>query len=534
METTENEENSAESSKKKNWLAAVLAVIIPLSTFIHGMFQVYIEDRRKERELALEREKQLSQTRISYLDRALMPEQKAIHKETVLKFLVATMTEDDPLKQWAEEELEATNEALRLSRETLNSAIQLNAAKAKLAAIKRQQETTIRERVEAQTAVRELEQREAELRKELRAAENKASVSSENPASCYRVKPSKPLLGPTSGVWSSDGSTLLIADALAEEILSISPKGEVSSSTPNMLIRPQLIRRNFDGSYFFEDLGRQAILDFNARFEVSFNLKKETKLQNAPFGEVELVALYNWISLESGFLAFGDLKTPKTTDGPAEHRSSFVYFNRSLEEFFGPPISIDNAARQHYVHNSSYISSIDGTTAHILRLEAPPSIHRFDLIEKTISKLPLFPEDLTAMPQFLRNNTTSGRRNATEYYKKVEASKMATGLYSWGGQLFLLAKEPIAPDNTTQWWLLSLAPDTGSELSRFPLPSSAAHLTLITGEILALIERAPVEGLDESSSPFMETSSILFLPTSQLEYLAGTTVASDLQCQTLG
>lgn len=89
---------------------------------------------------------------------------------------------------------------------------------------------------------------------------------------------------------------------------------------------------------------------------------------------------------------------------------------------------------------------------------------------------------------------------------------MPVSLFAWESNLYLLAKHGASPSGGTPWWLIRLAPRDGEELGRVRLPTQAAHLNGGT-----LIEKGPVQGIGDTHAPYMETSSMVLLPSAWLD-----------------
>ncbi len=100
-----------------------------------------------------------------------------------------------------------------------------------------------------------------------------------------------------------------------------------------------------------------------------------------------------------------------------------------------------------------------------------------------------------------------GPRRATFFYKIMEAARMAADLYSWNNKFFLLAKGAADDSGETAWWAITLDPDVGSELTRVRLPTDATNLTVIPGDLFALIEKGRVEGFGDEHYPVVVVSS---------------------------
>lgn len=90
-------------------LSALIAASLPIATFVHGWIQ-------KDKELALEREKQVENVRTAYLDRL----KDGDSRERVLRLIIAT-AEDPRMRVWAEEELKRVEAAQKALEEEIRA-----------------------------------------------------------------------------------------------------------------------------------------------------------------------------------------------------------------------------------------------------------------------------------------------------------------------------------------------------------------------------------------------------------------------------
>ncbi len=348
---------------------------------------------------------------------------------------------------------------------------------------------------------------------------------------CHRVPLSDELEWPTSGVWTTATGldALLVVDALARRVASISPFGQVgeglageivlaSSGLLRPLTKPSQIRAA-GGGYLIEDEESDEILRLNSYLEVAASIPVKTTMQ-AHLSESEQAtfyerhAIYGWAPMGQGFLAFGDLK------GPEGWLSAFFYFDGQGQLEILERFDIYAEVTDHYLRNTSYIAVL-GDTGYILSLNEPLSIEEVRL-GKGINPLPSFPVDFKSLPRLTDQNRqrlrNQGARKATEVYERYEGATMPAGIYASRGGLYLLAKNAMAANGKTAWWLLGLDPENGTEILRVLLPTVAAHLTVIPGDdFWALIEKPRVEGLGGTHAPYMDATSIVFVPTTWLE-----------------
>lgn len=227
--------------------------------------------------------------------------------------------------------------------------------------------------------------------------------------------------------------------------------------------------------------------------------------------------MYDWHPVGNGVLAFGDIKL----GGKAGWASAFVYFDPAGAAQIFETVPIDADVFNQYARNVSYIAGV-GDVGYVLFLNENPIIGRLEPGAQGIRYLPAFPEDFRNRPLLETNQkwagSGQGARQATYFYRVLEGARMAAGLYSHNGGLYLLAKEAMAADGSTAWWMIRLDPADGAEMSRVRLPTAAAHLDVIFGEEhVALVQKGPVQGMGDLHAPYMETRSVVLLPTAWVE-----------------
>ena len=153
-------------------IAAVIAALVPITATINGRYTVRLEQQKHQNQLQL-----------SYLDRAIDPNQEPQYRESVLKFLVHTLSANDPMRTWAETELENIREVLRLQKDLAKTNDLLTVAQQE--ATEENQRRIAAEGIASQASaqeqvltkqVEELEARLAAEETELSAAASRASV----------------------------------------------------------------------------------------------------------------------------------------------------------------------------------------------------------------------------------------------------------------------------------------------------------------------------------------------------------------------
>ncbi len=345
-----------------------------------------------------------------------------------------------------------------------------------------------------------------------------------------RVEFSQQLYWVTSGAWGPGGDLLLV-DVLAESVVSVSRDGSIvarrvfDTATANGAApKPSFLHVDSAGSYFLEDKRSPVIriANLNSLLEVESQTNLNRTSSVFENGEAVLSTTYSWQPVDEGFVGFADLEYPDIR-GPGQYKSAFVYFDSDgLKEVIGRTMEALSDVRNHYLRSMPYIATLNGgEDVFILKMEEVPSVVKLQLDQGAIisdKELKGFPKDFRTCPKLARNpewiRARKGARQATTFYKKFETSKMAAGLYSWDGQLFLAVKDAMAPSGMTDWWMIELDPQTGSELGRVQLPTGAAHVTIVPGhENFAVIEKGQVEALGRFDAPYMPIASMMLVPS---------------------
>ena len=181
------------------------------------------------------------------------------------------------------------------------------------------------------------------------------------PEARLRVSLSRPLRWVTSGAWTKSGDALLAPDVLAEDLLRISPQGEVSialaKGTSATLRRPSQIR--LVGGYLIEDEASRQILRLDGQLGLVGSIPAARVLDDG----VELTEVYDWSLMGEGILAFGDLRR----NGEL-WQSAFLYFDGAGRHqiFHRVPAAAD--VRIQYLWSMPYIATA-GDVGYILFLD---------------------------------------------------------------------------------------------------------------------------------------------------------------------
>ena len=351
------------------------------------------------------------------------------------------------------------------------------------------------------------------------------SVTFPAESQCSRVNLSRDLTWVTSGVWDEEGRVVLLADTYSAYVLGVDEGGrvlvgrnefELISGVGTVSIQmPSFLHRDSFGDIHLEDEAAGAITKLDEHLFAKSKPQKFTAKTQSALGPARVIAVYGWQPMENGYLAFGDIEF-EDVKGPGRYKSAFLQFNSErILQIFDRPMDTLSEVRNHYLRNMPYIATLDGKDGYLLDMGEVPSVRRVRAGVASSQELSSFPEDFRACPRLIRDpkltRALRGSEQATLFYERIESSRMAAGLFSWDGRLYLVAKEAMTAEQDTTWWVIELDPQDGAEISRERLPTSAAHITLVPGSRsgLALIEKGPVVGVGDMHWPYMATSSMV-------------------------
>lgn len=363
---------------------------------------------------------------------------------------------------------------------------------------------------------------------------------------CLEINLSDELAWPTSGLWANgqDGQPeLLIVDPMrnnfAGEVLRIKIDGAVEdafgtgsgigfkslagSVVPRMPTHLRLDARG--AALLLEDTepAGLAFLGKDLALTRRVDLGEKLGVKAASRGPaIQIDAIYDMVPLgDGGVLAFADVIVTARREADGErYVTGFVYFDgKGRTQIFREIGDSDDVFNQ-YTRNAPYMATLidrggkrgqEEEVAYVLFLDQKPTLAEVRYGAE-IRDLDLFPGDFQSRPRLVRQHEMYGARQATLFYKTMEMSTMAAGLYSWAGNLYLLGKLPAEENGDTAWWLVRLDPATGGELSRVRLPTDAPNLTIVPGEHWALLQKDAVVGVGALHAPYMQTRSMVLVP----------------------
>lgn len=186
----------------------------------------------------------------------------------------------------------------------------------------------------------------------------------------------------------------------------------------------------------------------------------------------------------------GVFRLPLGGDAFIRFHGGEVVSGRSLSVQQSLPL-INITSWGYYIVGYDYLATY-GDRAYFLQMDEKSGVHLLEIDgDGAVKSLPnAVPAGYQTIEKI--NAKMSGPRDAPARYDQLEHMKMITGIYVAYGSLYLVARDPV-PGQPPNWWLFEVDPETGSLERRAPLPTHAAHLTVVTTpDELLLVERGKV------------------------------------------
>lgn len=213
-------------------------------------------------------------------------------------------------------------------------------------------------------------------------------------------------------------------------------------------------------------------------------------------------SVYDWTTTGRYLLGVGAVKS----DGAYK----FGYFRapiNSLEafEFLDKVENLDL-----FLIGHNYLAGV-GNTGYYVSMADEAAIYEIPaLAGAKPRKLSVFPQGYTEVPEI--RNVSTGASSDEALYREIQSFKIPVGLYAQGRLLYLLTRER-QQDDTTLWLLHQIDPVREVILGKpIPLPTKAAHLTVVPGSTWTFFEKGPVDSLGQQ-----RIASMLLIPAASIE-----------------
>jgi hypothetical protein len=326
--------------------------------------------------------------------------------------------------------------------------------------------------------------------------------------SCYRVELDMRPRWISSA--TSDGSQVVVVDSFGKDgkrLLSYSPSGKATilptvAGHTDADFYPARIGRKRDGGFILQLAnGTTLSLDDSLRFS------DHQSLQQGKSGGYRIGSLYQFTVAGDAVVAYGALLT-----SPESYELGF--FRAPLRSAATQELSMLMPFDEgdYYLIGYQYLAAIEDE-AYFVRMSKDPAIYHISATGQDVARLAAFPDAFRVRPDFKTRMT--GPKTASAHFSELESFRVAAGLYSQGGMLFLLTRTPDQKGGTA-WWLYEIDPRSDRLLGQVRLPTSSNHITLAPSETAwYLFERGAV-----GENQKQETSTMLVLSSSAIDSLS--------------
>jgi len=239
----------------------------------------------------------------------------------------------------------------------------------------------------------------------------------------------------------------------------------------------------------------------------------------------EVKAIFDMIAVADGLLFFADY-----IGVDDEWHSGFVHRGKAGDQVVDEVASL--LVGVHYAREMPYLAAVteedhgidreveSNEVAFILFMGKQPSLGKVmyeNGIVKSIERLPEFPQEFKNRPTLVPQPEMTQPQEISLYYQTMEKSKLAAGIFSWAGDLYLLGKDAAERSGKTAWFLILLDQNTGEGISRVRVPTDAPHLLVTPGDYWSFLEVGSAqEGFGPRDVLYMKTESMVLVPNSWL------------------
>jgi len=378
---------------------------------------------------------------------------------------------------------------------------------------------------------------------------------------CVNVSFTAPVYGTLSGGWApsvvSSRSQFLVADYYRNSVLAIDGQGRVSAWGKSSAISNPFKIRTFDGVSIIENRDSGSLISLEpwpskrlGRATEALDLKLNgVQLKQAAGGSGQngiqagqdlgtIQGIFDWTPIpfptdesEPAILAHADLLKP---DGET-YVSAFITLSQDGQGSVVKEYPLDHPLpfRVSYFE-FPYLTTV-GDKAYALFLEDSPWVGEISFGDTQARALDSVPADLLLVSDYERDEARQlagdGMALATESLHAFEDSDSVAGLYGYDGHLFVLFKEGMnLQDSSTDWWLHEISTANGKQVVSvkggdrkvvYGVPSDAAQLIAVPGEVWGFIEKSPVTSLQPMGAPFVDISSATWVPFDNFSKLNG-------------
>lgn len=326
---------------------------------------------------------------------------------------------------------------------------------------------------------------------------------------CTSIKLEKNPIWMSSATWSPDGRSLLVVDAIGEEILVFDTAGHLTRTIENLALDglarprflPSILVQHGDG--YLLEVEDALLLELDSEFQVLASHDLSTLSKDARYA---IGGLYGWTTAGEDILAYADLR-----DQAGNWSSSIVRFplREPTELKQLAPIPLDSETRNFYLFGFHYLSGMEKTgNGYFVLMDSPPRVEESER-EDGVRDLDAIPAASRIRPKLPENR---GIESVKAMYQAFARSSMPAGIYAWKGSVYLLTRQEVG--NMAVWHLSRIDPTLGKVTETRRLPVSSPHVYIAPGEkYWAIFEKGPVEELGSQ-----EIGGVTLIPAEVVEH----------------
>ncbi len=306
-----------------------------------------------------------------------------------------------------------------------------------------------------------------------------------------------------SGVWKSGAdNSLLLVDALNSRIrefqVDFGKRNFTSAEDIPDKGRPSIIRPVGKSYILQTDATRFVTLSENLDTVASVDIMESSK--GGPEGQI--CSAYAWAPLGKDLLlTFSDvLKSDGTWTSaflrvPLRDPSKFVILDK---------MPVDSPMKTYYLLGYPYVAATAAGKGYYIKMGAEPQLYEvgqrgYPIPIVTEETRALLKETLPELPK------KKGQKDLDKIYEHLQNSTLPAGLYG-DNDLYLLKR------SGAEWTLARFDSEARTFMAPFKVPTSAAHLTVIPGQVFAFLEKGPVKGLGDQAIP-----TVLLIPKKAID-----------------
>lgn len=301
---------------------------------------------------------------------------------------------------------------------------------------------------------------------------------------CYRVKLENPPSWVGEALAIEGGSKLILVDSAQSRLMSYNKNGKFLGTLPKpgawKELDPNAIASLSGGNFLIELVdGRLVYADHALNI-----IKIDSQVVGiAPEVGLRIGSLFQWKVAGQSLIAYGSLHGKDGSGNVLEGLIRIPLWGKIQK-----PVQLASFNADYYLAGNSYITTIGETAYYVAMDRLSTAIFRVSPTGRP-EKLSMFPAAFKAAPAL--RIKPSGPDSAARHFAEWERLSIVTGIYSQGGLLYLLVREPR--NDQTVWSLYKIDPSGKQPIASIRLPVRANHLSVAVSDVnWFFVERGPV------------------------------------------